>query len=811
MLHNYLRIGFRSLLKNKVYTLINIIGLATGIASCLLILIYVENELSYDKFHTKSSDLYKMVLERIYPDHVTNYAFVPHSFSSIMVQDFPEVKNATRVFGTGNNPVIARYVDEREEEKVFEETRFFAADSNFFDLFSFEIIKGDKTSPLSGIQDVVITEATASKYFGDDDPINKTIKTDFGDFTVKAVCRNVPENSHFQFDFMASIRSIPFIQQENFIAFSVHIYIEKDPEASLESLKAKFPEMVDTYAAPQIEQTLNISYTDYTASGNGYNYTFIPLEDLYLYPTKYQGSFKAGGDINDIYIFISIAFLIVIIACINFMNLATARSTERAREVGVRKTLGSPKKQLIGQFLTESVILSCVATVVAVAMVYLALPYFNSLTDKNLTFGAPGSMAVPMTIALALLVGLLAGIYPAFFLSAFSPVSVLKGNMQTKKSSQLLRNGLVICQFAISIILIASTLTVRDQISYIQNKGMGYEKNKMLVIERADVLNDQRESFMKELRKMPQMAGVGGSGSIPVSQYFGRQFMPPGSSEVLTVNAMTMDDHYMEAMNFELLEGRTFSEDFNDSLAIIINQKTAELLDTDNPIGLKLSHTDQADPGLTREFEIIGIVKDFHYMSLREEISPFVLMSTEGPMPNTPFITARISGDIATTIAQVEDLWQTLAPQEPFKYKFLDEELQEQYNAEQNSGGIFTLFAFLAIIIACVGLFGLAAYMAGLRTKEIGVRKVMGASVVSVVLLLSYDFTKLIFIALVLAVPVSWYFMDQWLNSFAYKTNISASTFIVSGAIALGIAILTVSYQSVKAAVVNPVKSLKDQ
>ncbi|MEO1096546.1 MAG: ABC transporter permease, partial [Bacteroidota bacterium] len=649
MLSSYLKIGLRSLLKNKVYTFINALGLAIGMASCLLIVIHVEDELSYDNFHERGDKIFKVNLERIYPDHVTNYAIIPHSFAAVMVQDFPEVKGATRIFGGGNNPVMVRYIDDSNEEKAFEQTSFIAADSNFFDFFSFKILKGAGDKILSGNQDMVITERMAVKYFGNADPINKTLKTDFGDFTVRAVCENVPDNSHLQFDFVAALNSIQFIHNENFVSFSTQTYIELNSQADSDNLFAKFPKMVETYAAPQIEQSLNTSYAEYIAAGNGYNYNLIPLRDIHLYPIKYQGSFKSGGDINDVYIFISIAVLILIIACINFTNLATARSTERAKEVGIRKTLGSPRQRLMGQFLTESTILSVLAGIIAVGVVYLTLPYFNSITDKSLELQL-NSFALPLMVVFALLVGVLAGVYPAFFLSAFTPVEVLKGNMQTKKSSGSLRNALVVFQFAISIVLIASTLIVQDQITFIQSKDMGYQKDQMMVIERAGVLNEQLETFMQEARNIPDVQAVGASGMIPVSQYFGQQFLPPGGGEVVTVNSINVDDNYLDAMNMQLVAGRSFSEDFNDSLSVVINQKTAELLDVDNPIGLKLSQAVQGDPTSFREYEVVGVVKDFHYMSLREEISPFVLLSTEGVNQFANFISMRVDGDLSGVI-----------------------------------------------------------------------------------------------------------------------------------------------------------------
>ena len=815
MLQNYIKIAIRSLLKSKIYSLINLLGLTVGIASCLLILLHVKDDLSYDTFHEDSDRIYKMVLERSYPDHVTNYAITPHSFTDVMVTDFPEIETATRIFGGGggNNPIMVRYVNDKSEEKAFEETRFIAADSTFFEMFSIKLLKGDQNTALAGNQSMVITENMARKYFGDEDPINKTLKTDFGDFIVMGVCENVPSNSHFEFDFLATLASLQFIaQNENFVSFSTHIYLKLNENVNPASLESKFPKMVETYAAPQIERNLNTTYAEYIKAGNGYNYSLIPLEDLHLFPVEYQAEFKAGGNINDVYIFISIATLILIIACINFMNLATARSTERAKEVGIRKTLGSPKKLLITQFLTESIILSLLSTVIAIAVVYFTLPYFNILADKTLELTILDSMTTPIIFAFAIIVGLLAGSYPAFYLSSFNPAVVLKGKMTTSKNSSWLRNGLVVFQFAISIVLIAGTLTVKDQMDYIKNKDLGFNKDRVLVIERAGVLDNQQETFMSQLREVPGVEAVGGSTSLPVNQYFGIQFRSPGASEIITVNGTQIDDNYSDVMDFELIAGRNFSEDFNDSLSIIINEQTATLLGVKDPIGMKLSNSQpNGDSLMIREFEIVGVVKNFHYMSLKDLISPFVMMSSENGAPNVPFISARISQNIQSTIKEAEKMWTQFAPGEPFKYSFLDQELTEQYQTEANTGKVFGLFASLAIIIACVGLFGLAAFMAGLRTKEIGVRKVMGASVLNVALLLSKDFTKLVLVSLVIALPAAWFAMDSWLSGFAYRVDLSLLTLGLSGLIALLISWVTVSYQSIKAAVVNPVKSLASE
>ena len=813
MLRNYVKVAIRSLLKNRIYTIINILGLSVGIASSLLIFLHVEDELSYDNFHSDGENIYKMVLERIYPDHTTNYAIVPHSFSEVLVNDFPEVKNVVRMFGNGaNNPIMFSYVDEQGNEKRFEETAFMAADSTFFQLFDFKLIKGKAEDVLANPQDMVITENAALKYFGNDDPIGKTFNTDFGQYTVRGICENIPDNSHFDFEFMAALNTFPFLRNENFMSFSTHVYVQLVPGADAAGLQEKFPEMVKTYAAPQVEANLNTTYEEYVAAGNGYEYSLIPLQDIHLYPVEYQGAFKLGGDINDVYIFISIALLITLIACINFMNLATARSTERAKEVGIRKTLGSPKKQLVTQFLTESVILSVVATILAVLIVFVSLPYFNSLIEKNLALSLTDSILLPLVAAYALLVGLLAGSYPAFVLSAFNPVTVMKGKMQTNKSSALLRNGLVVFQFAISIVLICGTLIVKDQIDYMSKLDLGYEKEHVVVIDRVGTLNtpesDQREVFLKEIQALPEVVAAGGSSIIPVNQYFGMQFLPPGGAEVITTNAMTVDDDYMATLGMEIVEGRGFSRDFDDSLSIIINEKTVELLDIDDPIGLKL-----ANPGAGAEFEVVGVVKDFHYMSLRDEISPFVLLNTESnTFGGVGFISVRLKGeDVKSGLNAIEAKWKLFAAEDPFKFKFLDEELNQQYKSEMNSGKIFGLFAGLGILIACVGLFGLAAYMAGLRTKEIGVRKTLGASVGGVVFLLSKDFTKLILVAFFIAIPVSYYFMSEWLDSFAYRTQINLVVFVIAGGMALLIAWLTVGYQTMRAAMVNPVKSLRSE
>ncbi|NJN43127.1 MAG: FtsX-like permease family protein [Flammeovirgaceae bacterium] len=437
MLQNYIKVALRSLLKNRIYTLINIVGLSVGLTCFLLLSLHVRDEFSYDDFHTNAENIYQVVLERKYPDHITNYAIVPHSFSDVIVKDFAEVKNAVRILGGGNNTVRVRYVTEAEEEIAFDETKLILADSTFFDIFSFDLISGDKQTVLTKAQSIVLTESTAKKYFGDSDPINKTLNTDFGEFKVTGVCKDNPANSHLEFDFVGSMRSAPFIANNlNYTGFSVYMYLELDGSSSSKSLVAKFPKMVETYAAPQIETNLNTTFKEYVAAGNGYNYYLIPVKDIHLHPVEYQGSMKPGGNINDIYILISIAVLILLIASINFMNLATARSTERGKEVGIRKTMGSHKQQLIFQFLTEAIVTAFIAGIASILFIQLLLPAFNTLIGKSLVFPFDDISLLVSIAGLALGIGILSGFYPAFVLSAFNPVYVLKGSLSSGKKFQ---------------------------------------------------------------------------------------------------------------------------------------------------------------------------------------------------------------------------------------------------------------------------------------------------------------------------------------------------------------------------------------
>ena len=813
MLRNFFRVAIRSLIKQKVFSLINIVGFAVSMAACLLILLYVQHEVSYDNFNAKAERIYKVALERIYPEHRTFYGIIPHSFAYAIKKDFPEVEHTMMMGGPFNRTVVT-YKASASETKSFEEDGFALVDSTFFEFFNIEMVKGDKQTALSKDRQIVITEAIALKYFGLEDPIGKILGGDNGEFTVSGVCKAMPANSHLSFNFLAPLKGNPFFQREVYTSFSAHVYVMLKPGADAKALEAKFPQIVDTYAAPQIERNLGKSWEDYKKAGNGYRYWLQPLTSIHLDPTNIENTITPSGNGDYVKILGYVALLILVIACINFMNLATARSAERAREVGVRKTMGSPKSQLIYQFLTESILVAIVATGLAVALAYLLLPQFNSLSQKHLQLTFDSTLVLTL-IGFALLVGVLAGLYPAFVLSSFNPVVVMKGNFSGGARGAWMRNGLVVFQFMISIVLIVGTLVVGQQMRFMQNKNLGFNKDQVIYLERAFTLEGKLQTFTNELRDNPSIKAVGVTSAMVGRQgdFFGEQFQPEGSTEVLTVKTMVADDYFSQMIDFQIKDGRFFAEGTNDSLHILLNETAVKTLGLQDPVGRRLtSATDNNDGSkTTRTFTVVGVVKDFHFQSLRDEITPLVIFSNEFLRFNG-FITIRVKPEnVQSTLAQIETRWKTLVPGQPFRYSFLDDNIQREYAEEKRSGQLFSAFSGLAIIIACVGLFGLSAYTASLRTKEIGVRKVLGASVAGVTVLLSKDFTKLVLIAFVLATPVSWWLMNNWLQSFAYRIMPGVGSFLLAGAAALSIAWLTVSYQSIKAALVNPVKSLRSE
>lgn len=812
MFKNNLKIALRNLFKQKIYSVINIMGLAVGIASCLLIMLYVQHEFSFDKFFNNHENIYRMVLERKYPNHSTLYAVTPRSFEAAAKRDFPEIEESTLVFFFGDQVPISS-IDQKNDEKLFEGPVAFV-DSTFFNIFSIEFIEGGPAS-FGSSNEMILTEELAKRFFGEVSALGKVLKVFRNEFKITGICKDIPPNSHFRFNALVSSNDPDRGKRENFTSFDSYTYFKLKSGSDAKALEAKFPKMVDTYASAEIERDLGKSWADYKKEGNGYRYFLQPLASIHLDPINLEFQMKPPGNINTVYILIFVAVLILVIACINFMNLATARSAERAKEVGVRKVMGSVRKQLIGQFLTESFVLSLMGVLIGVIIILLALPYFNSFTQKQLVFPID-LFSISGLILLAVIVGLLAGIYPSFILSSFNPVVVMKGSFSSAAEGKWIRTGLVIFQFWISIVLMIGTLVIYQQMKYMSEKSLGFDKEQGLIVENVFSIEGQKaRTFIDELNRLPEVEHAAGSFALPGEDgYFGIQFQPEGSSEILTTKSMVVDDELGETLGLELVDGRWFSKETNDSLSIMLNETAVKVMGIENPIGRKLVNVQQRDNGnVSVPFTIIGVVRDFNFISLHETVTPLVIQNREafGPSTGVGFVLARIKpGQIPSAIRSVEAKWKEVAGSKAFKYSFIDQKLDQLYSTEQQTGKLFATFSGLAIFVACIGLFALSSYITHLRTKEIGVRKVLGASVTGVVVLLSKDFTRMVLIAYVLAVPISWYLMENWwLQNFAYRIQISVWIILGSGAIAFMIAWLTVSYQSIKAAIRNPVKSLR--
>ena len=806
MLKNYFVIAFRTILRNKLFSIINILGLAIGIACSFLIILDVQDDLSYDQFFENKDDIYRVVLDRIYPENVVSYAIIPHSYAHVFTSDIPEVEESTRIVNAGGEFVVTI------DDKIFKERFACAVDSNFFEFFGIPIIKGDPLKALAIPNGILLSETTAIKYFGKEDPLGKTLSAADNDLVVAGVFENIPENSHMKFDLIFNVQIFGLDQRPNYIAFSAYTYIKLTSGTDPQFVEEKFPDIVKTYAAGQIGTQLGVSFEEYTAAGNGYHYYLQPLTSIYL-TSHLEAEIRANGNKSYVFILAGIALFLVIIAGINFMNLSTARSADRAREVGMRKVVGSQKKQLIFQFLTESILITLVGLIIAVVLVELFLPSFNVLSGKELSIHYfDNFFTLPLLLFIGIIIGVLAGSYPAFVLSAFRPSLVLKGKFSSSGKGTFLRNSLVVFQFWISILLISITLLVLKQMHFLKNTDMGFARENILIVNRARALETRVEAFKTELLKNPEIVAVtASSDKISGGFYPGVFFQTKNlNSEVLTSRGMSVDYDFFHTMDLRIIEGRGFSKDFTDSLSMVINESAVREFKLENPVGATL-HIPADGDRPSFEMKIIGVVKDFHYNSLHTDIKSFVMWSLDGPVqPFTNILSIRIENEgKAETLSFIEKKWNEFLPEQPFSYQYLDDDIFELYKSEEISSKIFGIFTILAILIACVGLFGLAAYTAAKRTKEIGIRKVMGASIPGIVSLLSSDFAKLVVIAFILAVPVAWIFMKKWLLNFAYQTNINIWIFLLSGFIALFIALFTISVHALKAASANPAESLK--
>ncbi len=805
MLKNYLKIALRNLLKFKVYSFINILGLAIGIAACTMILIYIDDELSFDKFNHKADQIYRVHTIGNIAGNKINIAVSPAPLGETLVRDYPEVLQATRILP--NPTMLIRYKD-----NVFNEPRFYWADSTIFDVFTIPFIEGDPKTALAQPHTVVLTQTLAKKYFGSEDPMNKIMTFEDGTpYTVKGVVKDCPQNSHFHYDMFASIASLGLDKnQQIWLSNNFITYIVVRKGTSESSLQKKLQQFVVKYAGPDLLRLLGTSYKDFRRAGNDYEFELQPLTSIHLH-SHLDYELEPNSDIKYVYIFSIIAFFILIIACINFMNLSTARSQMRSKEVGIRKVLGSNKSQLIKQFLAESILMTFFAALLAIALVEVFLPSFGRLAGKDLHISFfDNVVTLPSLVLAVLVVGLLAGSYPALYLSSFRPVAVLKGKLNGLGGSWL-RNGLVVFQFSVSIILFIGTFVVYQQLKFVQEKDLGFNREHVLVINRAWALENKATTFKNELMNNPHIIGASNSDNMPGRNFDQTVFRPESSQSLqqYVLATMSTDYDFAKIMGLKLAEGRYFSRDNStDTLALVLNETAVRTLGLKDPLNQRVLHP-RRSPTDNTPYKVIGILKDFNFESLHQKIRPLAIFLNTG---QTAYLPVRIrAADLTVTVSFIQSEWKKFVPNKPFEYFFLDDDFNNLYKSEQKTGEIFTAFSILAIFIACLGLFGLAAFTAERRTKEIGIRKVLGASISTVVFLLSKDFTKWILIANLIAWPIAFYFMNNWLENFAYRTNLNVGIFILAGLLALLIALITVSYQAIKVAVANPVKALRTE
>ncbi|HEY6899944.1 MAG TPA: ABC transporter permease [Puia sp.] len=810
MLKNYFKTALRNLWKNKGFSAINIVGLAIGLSTCLLIFIYVMDELSYDRHHKNADRIYRVDAEIKFGGNHFILAQAPAPTGPAMLQDYPEVEKEVRFRNYGGMSVKKGNQNIREEAVIY-------ADSTLFDVFSLPVLAGDPHTALMEPRTVVITRRTAKKYFDNVQVVGRNlIVNDSVPYRVTAVIEDLPEQSHFHFDFFVSLSESKEAKNTNeWMSNNFNTYVLLRKGADGHRLEGKFGGMIVKYIGPLLKSAVNLSLEDFFKGGSYVGFSLTPLTAIHLHSNK-TGEFEANGNIQYVYIFSAIALFILLIACVNFMNLSTARSANRAREVGVRKVLGSLRGDLISQFMIESIVVSFLGMLLAIGLAGLLLPVFNNLAGKQMSIGLLSRpWLFPSILGLILAVGVLAGSYPAFFLSAFRPIAVLKGQVASGFKTSWLRNSLVVFQFGISIFLIVGTVVIYKQLGYIRNRSVGFHRDQVLIVHNTGALGDGVRSYKEELLKISGVQGATMTGFMPTGGWRNDNafFLTPSldTKQAISLQNWQIDETYIPVLGMEMASGRNFSREFpTDSNGVILNEAAVKLMGGGgaNPLGRKLYELDDLQTKHVSEWHVIGVVKDFNFNSLRQVVTPMGLFLHE----NRGSIALRLqASDAQRVVAQAENAWHKAAPGRHFSYVFMDEEFNSIYKAEQRMGGISLSFSLLAIFIACLGLFGLAAYAAEQRTREIGIRKVLGASVSGIVSLLSKDFLRLVLIAAVIAGPLAWWAMHHWLQDFAYRISIGWEVFAIAAVLAAGIALVTVSFQAVKAALTNPVKSLRSE
>ncbi|MDN5205490.1 ABC transporter permease [Fulvivirgaceae bacterium BMA10] len=803
MFRNYYFTATRNLVKHKNYFLLNISGLAIGIASFILISLYLVNELSYDRFHANFENTYRVQTKGNINGQIVDWATSNPPLAKTLLNEYPETARATRIRRSGS------WFISREDQKFYEDGVLFA-DSTFFQVFDFKLLAGDPKTALVHPRSMVLTETYARKYFGDEDPMGKEIavEQDTIFYKVTGIAENIPANSHIQFDMLGSMSSYDEWNDDGWVDSGInYTYVVLHENAVIASLEEKIQEIIPKYIGPEIEYYTGRTYAEWQKAGNSTSFYLMPLKKIHL-QSEASNDLGVPGNSSYLYIYGLVGIIILFIAIFNFVNLATAQSATRAREVGVRKVMGSTKTALVYQFIFESVIVSLIATVLAVIIVVVVMPSFIDLVGKELAFSMGSSYLGPLLIVgLAFMVGFLAGCYPAFVLSTFQPVEVLKGTLRPGSKSGWMRNFLVIIQFTASIMIITGTLVIYHQIDFMLTKNLGFDKEQILVVRKPELLKTHLDAFKNDLLQNPAIKTVVNSKTIPGKEYAKRSYRKQGAPETFLFMHNHVNFDYRELMGLELVSGRFFSKAHKqDTNAVVINVAAAKAFGFEDPIGQKL--TTPWKPG--QLVEIIGVVKDYHTESLHKRIEPIALELI--PNNTSGYVSMKISNGeaIRETIAYVQDTWSKHTDK-PFDYFFFDEDYEHLYRSEATTGQIFVVFAILSIFIACLGLIGLITFTASVRKKEIGIRKVLGAGTRSLIRLLSNDIVRPMMIATLLACPIAFLASDYWLQNFASRISISPWSYILSTCIVILIGSIAISFQTIKATRNNPVDSLRQE
>ena len=826
MLKNYFRIAVRNLRKDKVFSFINIAGLAVGIACFLTLSLFIMDELSYDSFNKDADQIYRVIVKQNINGIENTNSKTPGPLGPTLLNQLPETINYTRIGYFGQYRL-------RYKDKVFNEGNIYTVDSSFFDVFNLSFIEGNPKTALIRPNTMVLTETTAKKYFGNENPVGKTLiversfKADYlnqeknyvdrnENFLITGLIKDFPQNSSFRCNFLSSISTYDINKYWLDLWYSTYIVLKKGTNPK--EYEKKLEKIVYDYVGPLAKGILGVPIEEFIKAGNTYSYRLQPLKSIYLYSQQEYGidlntewGDIKNSDITYVYIFSAIALFILIIAVINFMNLVTARSEKRSKEVGIRKTLGSNKIRLMWQFIGEAVVMSFISVLAALMLIEIILPPFNSLIGKDLRLSFFNNFyTIPLIIAFILFVGILAGSYPAFYLSSFRPVQVLKSGSVKGNRKSSIRSVLVIMQFAISITLLVGTIIIKNQLDYIQNKNLGFNKEYLFSIMNAGALGKKINPFKEELLKNSNILSASNSSQmfragIPGNGYL---FNKKYGTDPTGCQFVNVDYDFLKTYQIKLKEGRFFSKEFStDTSAVLINEAAEKVFGGKDPVGKEVTRIGRSD--WSKTFKIIGVVKNFNYESLHYTIRPLVL-HLQTPTEADNYLTVRIApGNPKKTIEYIKDTWRKFADGNDIYSRFVDENLARLYESEQKTSIITTIFSLLAIFIASLGVFGLSAYVAEQRTKEIGIRKVLGASISEIILLLSKEFAVWVLISNIIAWPAAYFVMNNWLKNFAFRISLSWYVFVLAGSLALAVAIATISFQTIKAARANPVNSLK--